>query len=100
MTRNRIAKLNTTTGLVDSTWNPDANGTINIITISGSDLYVGGNFTTIAGETRNRIAKLNAPTGVADVSWTADANGQVYAIVASGSDIYVGGQFTNIGGQT
>ena len=57
--RSRIAKLATTgTGLLDTTWNPGAGAgnapTVRALIVSGTDLYVGGGFTTIAGVTRRR----------------------------------------------
>jgi uncharacterized delta-60 repeat protein len=62
-------------------------------------ILVGGDFTTIGGQTRNRIARLNAD-GTAD-SFDPDANGQVYAIaVQADGKILAGGAFTSIGGQT
>ncbi|MBS1513571.1 MAG: hypothetical protein JSS63_00965, partial [Bacteroidetes bacterium] len=47
-TRNYIAHINSD-GTVDATWNPNANNTVNTIAISGSDIYAGGQFTTIGG---------------------------------------------------
>jgi hypothetical protein len=102
--RKHIAKLNNTTGVADATWNPTAdninnNGYVFAITISGSDIYVGGDFTNIGGLSRNFIAKLNNSTGAANVSWNPNANQQVRKIAISGSDIYVLGFFGNIGGR-
>jgi hypothetical protein len=99
-TRNRIAKLNNTTGAADPTWNPGANISVRTIAISGSDVYVGGWFSSIGGQPRNNIAKLNNTTGAADPTWNPDANGNALTIAISGSDVYVGGTFTIIGGQT
>jgi hypothetical protein len=95
-----IARLDNTTGAVDLTWNPNANNSISAMEIIGNDIYVGGSFTTIGGQSRNRIAKLNNTTGAADVTWNPNASDIVYAIAMSGSDIYAGGSFTTIGGQS
>ncbi|HRI46849.1 MAG TPA: T9SS type A sorting domain-containing protein, partial [Ignavibacteriaceae bacterium] len=103
VTRNRLAKLNNTDGTADAIWNPNANLSVHAIVISGSDIYVGGNFTganSINGNlTRNRLAKLNSTDGTADVNWNPNASGTVEAIAISGSDIYVGGSFSTVGGQ-
>jgi len=77
---------------VDASWNPDANGVVCTIVVSGSDIYAGGEFTTIGGQARNRIAKLNNTNGLADASWNPGATGTVYAIGVSGSDVYAGGE--------
>jgi hypothetical protein len=98
--RNYIAKLNNTTGAADLDWNPNSNGFIYTIAISGSDIYAGGHFTSIGGQTRINIAKMNNTTGVADINWNPNPNSDVSSIAISGSDIYAGGFFTSIGGQT
>ncbi len=62
----------------------------------GSDVYVGGDFTSIGGLNANRIAKWDGH------SWSTlgsgIGNGIVYAIAVDGSVIYVGGTFTTAGG--
>jgi hypothetical protein len=104
--RNRIAKLSTTgTGAADATWNPNANNRVLALAVSGSDLYVGGDFSgtnSIGGQARNRIAKLSTTgTGAADATWNPNANNSVFALAVSGSDLYVGGRFSgSIGGQS
>ncbi len=66
------------------------------ITISGTDLYVGGRFTDAGGvAAADRIARWNGS------SWNALGSGLnefVSAIAISGSDIYVSGNFTDAGG--
>ena len=101
--RNRIAKLSSTgTGAADPSWNPSANGTaVNALAVSGGDVYVGGDFTQIGGQSRNNIAKLSTTgTGAADASWSPDASGGVHALAVSGGDVYAGGYFSSIGGQS
>ncbi|TAE17898.1 MAG: T9SS C-terminal target domain-containing protein [Bacteroidetes bacterium] len=100
--RNSIARLSTTgTGVADATWNPnpDTQG-ISSLALSGTDLYVGGGFTSIGGQSRNNIAKLSTTgTGVADATWNPHPNGVVSTLVFSGTDLYMGGYFESIGGQ-
>jgi hypothetical protein len=63
--------------------------------VSGSDVYVGGSFTTAGGNPANYIARWNGS------SWSALGSGLdngVSAIAVSGNDIYVGGSFLNAGG--
>ncbi|MES2952618.1 MAG: hypothetical protein V4858_29165 [Pseudomonadota bacterium] len=99
--RNRIARLNSD-GSLDSTWNPNAGGTVTSITVdSGSgDVYAGGSFTTIGGQSRNRIAKLSGTTGAADATWNPNAGNTVSALALDGADLYASGSFTSIGGQS
>src|SRR5206468_498790 len=68
--RNHIAAIDAATGNATS-WNPNANGDIAALAVSGSTVYAGGNFfstSSIGGEDRNFIAALNGTTGHA-TSW-------------------------------
>lgn len=77
----------------------DVNGTVNALALSGTDLYVGGNFTQIGGIAAANIAKYNIQTGKWSNVGSADAlNGSVSSIVVSGSNVFMGGSFTNAGG--
>ncbi len=84
------------------TWSALGSGvgnSVSAIAVSGSDVYVGGNFTTAGGISANYIAKWNTSTS----AWSALAtgmNGQVNAIAVSGSNVYVGGWFTTAGGSS
>ncbi len=81
-TRNRIARLDPTTGLADS-FNPNANERVNSIAVQADgNILVGGYFfgaNTIGGQTRNRIARLDPTTGLAD-SFDPNANSVVESI--------------------
>ena len=106
VTRNNIAALDSGTGAVASAWNPDANGKVDIMVLSGdgATLYVGGAFNTasgspsIGGVDRNYIAALNADAttaGAAAAAWNPDADGEVKALALSGdgATLYAGGAF-------
>ncbi len=61
-TRNRIARLDATTGLADS-FDPDAdNHVMSIVQQPDGKILVGGYFTAIGGQSRNRVARFLAPT--------------------------------------
>ncbi len=98
-----IAKLNSTNGNVDTTWNPGRGSYVNsfvyAIAISGSSIYAGGQFSLIGGQTRYKIAKLNKTNGDADPTWNPNADGTVQTITLNGNNVYAGGAFSNIGGQ-
>ena len=75
-TRNRIARLDATTGLADS-FDPNADGSVYSIAVQADGkILAGGDFTSIGGQTRNRIARLDATTGLAD-SFNPNANDTV-----------------------
>jgi hypothetical protein len=99
--RNRLAAFNASTGALITSFNPDVNAAVKVLSMSadGQTLYAGGDFTAIGSATRNRIAAFAASTG-ALTSWNPNANGRVSGISATASTIYVGGAFSTIGGRT
>ena len=103
--RNRLAHISPD-GTLDGTWNPNSNGDVFALALSGADLYVGGVFSSVGGQPRQNIAKLSATgTGTADATWNPGVpmprwiTNEVHALAVSGPDLYVGGTFTEIGGQ-
>ena len=102
-TRNRIARLDPTTGLADS-FDPNANSTVlSIAQEADGKIIVGGDFSglnSIGGQTRNFIARLDPVTGAAD-SFDPNASSVIFTVaVQPDGKILAGGSFTTIGGQT
>lgn len=107
-----LAKLNPVTGLVNGgrqSFDPDPLDGINAsrvrtLQVSGDAVYVGGDFTTIGGQSRNKIAKISGTTGDTDVVFNANVSGgsqfgpDVFDIVLARSTLYVAGDFSSIGG--
>jgi hypothetical protein len=99
-TANHVAKWN---GSAWSALGNGVDGNVDALAVSGSDVYVGGNFTQICGNaacnsgntTANRVAKWN---GSAWSTLGSGVNGTVDALAVSGSDVYVGGEFTQVCG--
>lgn len=83
-------------------WTPlgqGANNTVFAMVITGTDIYVGGAFTSIPGCTGcAHIAKWDG------TSWSPVGGGTdgiwVRALAVHGTDLYVGGNFTSAGGCT
>ncbi len=98
-TRNRIARLDSTTGMADS-FNPSANNQVDSIAVQADGkILAGGKFTSIGGQSRGFIARLDAVTGAAD-GFAPNSDSDVLAIaVQADGKILVGGRFTSIGGQ-
>ena len=64
--RNRLARLDPTTGLADS-FNPNPDNFLYSIAVQADGkILAGGFFVSIGGQTRNNIARLDATTGLAD----------------------------------
>lgn len=103
-TRNRIAAINTTTGAATA-WNPNGSGGfspgVNAIAFGATGpVYVGGEFTTIGGQTRNNVAAIDAATGLA-TAWNPNSDAFIteLALDAVGGRVYATGDFTQVGGQ-
>ena len=103
LARSEIAKLNASgAGAVDATWDPSADGPVWALAADGSgNVYAGGLFSTIGGQTRANIAKLSSSAaGAADPLWNPSPDFDVLAIALdTGNHVYVGGGFSHIGGQ-
>jgi hypothetical protein len=105
-----IAALDASTGLATS-WNPNLNATcqsdstytycnmVHAIAISGSTVYVGGEFVWMGGANRIHIAALNSSSGQA-TSWNPSADDTVFTLAVSASTVYAGGWFGSINGQS
>ena len=92
-----IASVNTTTGAVNWSVALNVGKAIYSLQLIGTTLYVGGDFTTIGGQSRNRLAALDATNG--DVlAWNPGADNTVESIVKSTNEgtLYIGGKFQNI----
>jgi hypothetical protein len=78
------------------------NNIVYALVVSGTDLYVGGNFNNAAGiPEADQVARWNGSTWSAlgsNGTGVGAINGQVFALAASGTDLYVGGNFLNVAG--
>jgi hypothetical protein len=89
-----------------ATW--QTNGRVNAIAVSGTTVYLGGQFTSMrppgaplgTGEVpRNHVAAVSLTTG-ALLPWDPNANGTVRALKVVSGFVYMGGAFTQVGGAT
>jgi hypothetical protein len=102
-TRNRVACVDATaTDALPAlrAWNPNCSNTVKAMILSGSNMYLGGSFTTVSGNVRNRAACVEATVTAATPAlrnWDPNCNGDVLVMILSGSDMYLGGAFTTVG---
>ncbi|MBW7892865.1 MAG: delta-60 repeat domain-containing protein, partial [Chitinophagaceae bacterium] len=61
VTRNHLARINADGSL--HSWNPNSDGTVYSLCISGNTLYVGGAFSELDGQPRNNSGAFNTTTG-------------------------------------
>lgn len=98
-TRTALAKLSASgTGAADATWNPTPAGTnasVDSLALDASgNIYVGGHFSTIDGQSLSNLAKLSATgTGTADASWNPSPDADVDTLALQGTNVYAGGIF-------
>ncbi len=94
------ARINLSTGVVDSGWNPDFNGTGTAVDASddGSAVYFSGYFTTMrGGATADRAAAISTASGAAKVAnWqptfsTAGSARYQQAVKQVGGKVWLGG---------
>jgi hypothetical protein len=91
VTRSNLARLNAD-GSVDETWDPGANNAVRQIVVSGTDIFVLGDFTAIGGQSRKGLAKLSTTAdGAADPIWNPAHPGNLHALALSGTSLFVGG---------
>jgi trimeric autotransporter adhesin len=100
--RNSIAALDERNAAA-SVWNPDPRSDdptigprVNALAVSGSEVYVGGQFTSISGAKHRNFAALDSRTDEARIWRTSGTNDAVNALAVSGATVYVGGDFTSI----
>ena len=89
------------TGRVDPAFAPAPNSTVYDLWVHGDRLYVGGDFTSISGQTRQRVAAFNLQTtGSLVPGFAPSVNRRIFSVATSpdGRVVYVGGRFTAIGG--
>lgn len=101
ITRNNLAHI-TSAGTVSS-WAPDPDGYVYTLTIDNGILYVGGVFTSIAGQNDTSLAAFDVSTETYNATFQPEGiAGNFFASVNSllvyGSKLYLAGSFNTIGG--
>ena len=83
--RSGLVRVSAVGGATDRNWGPKPiNGTVYAIALSGADIFIAGEFTSIGALPRNNIAKVSATgSGAVDASWNANANARVEKLLAT-----------------
>lgn len=100
VSRNRIAAFDVASGSLVSSFNPNANYFVYSIVANNSTVWLGGNFSAMAGQTRVGAASVAASNG-AITSWAPTLSGGKatgLALSPDGSRIVIGGSFTTMNG--
>ena len=95
-----LAAFNATSGEWISTFTPDLNGSVTALQASpdGSRLFVGGDFSTVNGQTAQSLVALNPTTGAVDNSFDATLTSAnvVRDFDIDGRWLYVAGGFNGV----
>lgn len=95
--RSRVAAFDLATGDV-LPFRADASARVRALALSGDRLFIGGDFTSIAGQSRSRLAEVNAQTGAVATGFRVNTTSAVRALAIGGNQLVVGGQFGQISG--
>jgi hypothetical protein len=95
--RNHAAAIDLTTGAL-LPWNPDANGNVRAIAATATQVYLGGEFSSVGDASASHIAEVDPDSGKRVTGFTAGANDSVLALAISRKTLYAGGKFTNVDG--
>lgn len=93
--------FNPSTGLVDTHFQPNPNNTVYSLATapSGTAVFAGGTFSSIAGHPIKRLAKLNIATGKPTAGFSATVQATwLESLVVVGGELYIGGSETKIDG--
>lgn len=105
--RNGLAKVSTQgRGAIDSSWDPNVQGYVQVLTVAGTNLYMGGLIASVGGQPKQGLARLDlSGPGLVDPSWSpavssvAQTRVQVRALTAHGANVFVGGEFSAVNSQ-
>jgi PKD repeat protein len=97
--RSHLLAYDIRTGELIPSFAPSLNGQVLVVVASpdGSRIYIGGDFTTVDGQTRRRVAAFDTASGALLPTFAPSVSGQVRAIAATGTTVYLGGNFTAVG---
>ena len=100
-----LAAIDVEKGSPISSWHPAVNGMVWALEISpsGDQLFVGGKFSQIDGQSRVNLGAVDPVTGAVDPAFDPKAgntdNDGVRSLLAVNDRLYVGGYFSRIDGQ-
>jgi hypothetical protein len=98
ISRDHLAAVNARTGAL-LPWAPEADDQVKALAVSGSTVYVAGEFSRIGHQYQDGLAAVDATTGRVSRGFHHRLDGRVNAVVAASGRLYVGGTFSEVDNQ-
>jgi hypothetical protein len=100
LTRKNLFAFNAHTGEIDRSFNPAPEGAVNAVFAApgGGAVFVGGQFSRIAGKSRAGLAKVNLSSGGLSDGFRPAVTGRVDALAVHGSRLFFSGEITAVNG--
>lgn len=95
---NNVARYDKTTKRFDLGFSAPTNGTVTALAQTGGKLYLGGEFTNVAGVAKAHVAAVNASSGAVVGGFRADTNQNVDDIIVGNGKVYISGSFRTVNG--
>lgn len=98
--KSRLAAIQISTGQLIRGFGRPVNGDVLALAVSsdGTQVFLGGAFSQVAGSTHSRLAAVSATTGAPTPGWSGSANAAVRDLVATPTRVFAGGDFTAVSG--
>lgn len=96
-----IFAFDVTTGAISKTFKPQLDGEVHTLATDGTNLFVGGRFSTVNGTSRPRLVALNATGGIVSGFTASITTGsEVDDLVVADGLLFVAGAFTGVNGSS
>jgi hypothetical protein len=98
LTRNYLFAFDMNTGVIDPNFVPVLDRSVEALALGpdGTSVFVGGDFSTVNGQSYKKLVRLRIADGGIVTSFKANASALVQDLVARGPWLYVSGKFTTI----
>lgn len=93
--RRYVAHINSSGQL--TSWNPSSSSAVRALGRIGDNIYIGGNFSTIAGISRTGFAVVNTAGSIQTLNVNLGSSYYVYGMHIIGDNIVISGQFSSVG---
>ncbi|WP_405486264.1 LamG-like jellyroll fold domain-containing protein [Streptomyces sp. NBC_00096] len=95
-----LAAIDIATCKPKANFQPSVNATVRALTVTKDEVYLGGDFTSVAGQPRRYFASVTTASAALR-SWTAntDKTGRAIEVTPDGQNVILGGDFFTVNGR-